>query len=168
MYIMINVNGCKIHKNAWAWLYCLTPTFTHIHTDTHTRTLKAWVTVLPAIWLFYYSVANLNPQRRPSAAVENTVTLWTTPIHPPAEALKAWGKICLNDAPRMGDEDALLSCVQWRHLRYTIKCFVSTSFHLSVQQIHNLWRSLVSVCVCFCVPDGLWVSWVVRDCVAPT
>lgn len=157
---MINVIGCKTHKNAWAWLACVTPnTLTHTH----------WLTVFPAIWLFYYNVANLNSQRRPSAAVENSVTLWTTPIHPPAEALKTWGKICPSDAPRMGDEDALLSGVQWRHFHYTIKFFVS-SFSTWVSNKFIMCGVIMwaHVCVCVCVPDGLWISRAVLDCVAPS
>lgn len=44
---MINVNGYKTHKNAWAWLACVTPnTHTHTHTTGKTHCLSRHMAIL--------------------------------------------------------------------------------------------------------------------------
>lgn len=62
------------------------------HSYSHTHTQEAWLTPFPTMQLFHYSNVILNPQKGPSALVENIETLQTTPIHPPTGAVEAQGQ----------------------------------------------------------------------------
>lgn len=56
------------------------------------HSVEAWLTPFPTVQLFHYGNVILNPQKGPKALVENTentLTLRTTPIHPPTGATKA-------------------------------------------------------------------------------